>query len=259
MTPLLVFALAVAPALGPADTGEVTRPRETDTTVWMAAADYGFEAFTHGLAAWQMWTARIERRTPAVAVALEATDASRFALWDQQAALDAYPKLWRHAYGNLRVAVAPGARVLPRSDITGEIYQAVGRAWEISASYRRMNYPDRGVNLWGVSVARYMPHWYVVARATAVPLSGRLGGGAWLTVRRYLATTDDYVDLVGGSGSEVVTLGAGSTVVNHSQFFAGRLQQSLSHRLALTAGGTWTSQQGLPTRSGLTLGANYRW
>jgi len=260
VTPLLTFLLAAAaPGIGVSDTGQVTRPRETDTTVWTASLEYGFQAFTHVDAAWQTWTARFERRTAAGAIALEAGDATRFALWDQSLALDAYPKLWRRAYGNLRIGVAPGARVLPRSDVLAELYQGVGGGWEISGSYRRMSYPGQSVNLWGASIAKYLAHWYVVARATAVPQAGKLGGGAWLTVRRYLATTDDYLEVSGGGGSEVVTLAADSVTVNTSQFLAARLVQYLTVRVALTAGATWNVQQGLPARRGLSLGLGYRW
>ncbi len=259
--PVLAAALAAVAAAGAADTG--TGPAAVADTAahaaWRAGFEYGFESFTEGRAAWQTYTARVERKSAHGAIALEAVDATRFSLWDQALAVDVYRTLWSRAYGNLRVAVAPGAQVLPRSDVTAELYQGIGGGWEASAGYRRMTYPGHRVDLWGASLGKYVGNWYLVARATAVPQSGKLGGGAWLLVRRYLSTADDYLDVSAGVGAEVATLAADSVAVSHSQFLTARLQRFVTSRLGLTFGATWNSQQGLGTRRGLALGVIYRW
>jgi YaiO family outer membrane protein len=255
----MIVALALALAAA-ADSGAASRAADSSAqAAWRAGLEYGFESFTTGRATWQTYTARVERKFVHGALALEAMDATRFSLWDQAAALDAYRTLWRLAYGNLRVALAPGARVLPRSDVTAEVYQGVRGGWEASAGYRRMSYPGRGVDLWGASLGKYVGDWYVVARGTAVPRSGKLGGGASLLVRRYLQTADDYLDVSGGLGSEVATIAADSVVVSGSRFLTARLQRFVTPSLGITLGATWNIQQGIPARRGLALGVNYRW
>ena len=257
----MIAALALALAAA-ADTGATAPGPQPDSAAgvsWRAGLEYGFESFTVARAAWQTWTARLERKVARGSIALELVDATRFSLWDQGAALDGYRTLWRGAYGNLRVGVAPGARVTPRLDLTAEVYQAIRGGWEASAGYRRMNYPGEGVDLWSGSLGKYAGDWYVVAHATAVPRSGRLGGGVWLLVRRYLATADDYVDLSGGVGSEVATLAVDSVAVSHADFLAARAQHFVTPRLGLTLGATWNTQQGIPARRGLALGVVYRW
>jgi YaiO family outer membrane protein len=256
----MIAALALVLAAA-ADTGAATAaPADSAAHAeWRAGLEYGFEAFTAGRATWQTWTARVERKAAHGSLALEALDATRFSLWDQSAALDAYRTLWRGAYGNLRVAVAPGARVLPRSDVTAELYQGIAGGWEASVGYRRMNYAGQGVDLWGASLGKYVGDWYVVAHATAVPQSGKLGGGAWLLVRRYLGTADDYLDVSGGVGAEVATLAVDSVAVSHTQFLTARAQRFLTPRLGVTLGATWNTQQGIPARRGLALGVLYRW
>ena len=258
MTPIFAL-LAALSVVSPRADGASGRADSVAPAPWRASAGYAFESFTSRLAAWQAYTLRAERHVAGGSLALEGQVATRYGLWDQSVALDAYHTLWRGAYGNLRVAVAPGARVLPRSDLTAEVYQGFGPGWEASAAYRRMNYPANGVDLWGVSLGKYVGNWYVVARATAVPQSGRLGGGAWLLVRRYFATADDYLDLSGGVGSEVTTLAADSVTVSHSQFLAARVQHFVTLGLGFTLGATWNAQQGLPVRRGLALGVLYRW
>ena len=243
--PLLLAALLPATA---GDTGQV----------WRASAGYGFEAFTAQRATWQAYQTRVERRFRDGSLALELGDASRFSLWDQTVTLDGYRTLWRRAYGHLALAVGPGARVLPRSDVSGEIHQGFAGGWEVSAGYRHMSFVGQGVGIWHASLAKYAGDWYLHARATAVPQAGKLGGGLALEARRYLATADDYLDVMGGAGNEVVTLASGP-VVAASRFLAGRYQGFFTRHLGATIGGTWNAQQGIPDRRGLTVGVLYRW
>jgi YaiO family outer membrane protein len=249
-----------AAALGaPGDSGAARPTDSTTRAAWRGTLTYGFEAFTAGRATWQAWMARVERKTPQGSLALEALHSSRFSLWDDAGALDAYHTLWRRAYGNVRIALAPGAQVLPRLDATAEVFQGVGGGWEASAGYRRMSFSGSGVNLWSASLAKYVGNWYVVARGTAVPQSGKLGGGVGLLVRRYFQSANDFLDVSGGTGSEVVTLGADSVNVSRSQSLSVRLQHFVSARVGLTIAATFDTQQGIPNRRGLVFGGLYRW
>jgi YaiO family outer membrane protein len=245
MLPLL---LALAAQAG--DTGQV----------WRASAGYGVESFASQRADWQAWQLRLERRFRGGSAALEAGDASRFAVWDQTAALDTYHTLWARAYGNVRVAVAPGARVLPRADVTAELYQGFAAGWEASAGWRLMSFPGQRVDIWDASLARYAGAWYLRARLTAVPQSGRLGGGLALEARRYLRTADDYLDVSAGAGNEVVTLPPpAAPVVAASRFLAARYQGFFTTHVGIGAGATYNAQQGVPDRRGIQVGLIYRW
>ncbi len=261
MTPLLTLALAAAAAAAPvADTGAGAAAADTaGRAAWQASLSYGFEDFTSSWISWQSWDARLERKTASGSIAAEALATTRFGLWDRGGALDTYHLLWRRAYGNLRLGVAPDAQVTPRFDLTAEVFQALPGAWEVSASYRRMSYVGNGVNLWGASFAKYVGNWYVIARGTAVPQGGKLGGGIALLVRRYLQTADDYFDVSAGTGSEVVTLAANNFAVEGSQFLSARLQRFVTARVGVSVAATYNTQQGIPTRRGLAVGAMYRW
>jgi YaiO family outer membrane protein len=245
MLPVL-FALAAQAS----DTGQA----------WRASAGYGFEAFTSQRAAWQAYQLRLERRIKSGSVALEMGDASRFSLWDQTAALDTYHGLWRRAYGNLRLALAPGSRVLPRSDVTAELYQGFAGGWEASAGYRLMSFPGQHVNIWDGSLARYAGPWYLRARLTAVPQSGKLGGGLAVEARRYLRTADDYLDVSAGVGNEVVTVPLPTPpLIASSRFLAARYQGFFSIHVGAGVGATYNAQQGIPDRRGVAIGIIYRW
>lgn len=242
--------LAAALAASPADTG----------ARWQATLQYGFEAFTHTLAAWQAASARLERHTRAGTFALEALTATRYGLKDGGAAADVYWNAWRRAYVNARLQILPGAAVLPRVDALVEAYQGLPRGWEVSAGYRRMAFLGTGVSLWSASAAKYAGYWYVRSRLTVVPQAGRVGASAGLLARRYLRSDLSLVELQGGVGREVVVLGAGPVVdVRPTQFVAGRAQVEVARGLALAVTATLDAQEGLPNRRGITVSVLHRW
>ena len=250
MIPLAALVVGTALAAAPADTG----------ARWQAALQYGFEAFTRTLAAWQAASARLERRTPAGSLALEALTATRFGLRDAGGAAEAYWPAWRRAYVNARLQVLPGAAVLPRVDILAEAYQGLPGGWEISAGYRRMAFLGAGVDLWSASAARYAGSWYLRSRLTLVPQAGRLGASGSLLARRYLRSDLDLVELQAGVGREVVVIGAGPVVdVRGTRFVAARAQVEIARGFALAVAATVNDQKGLPTRRGLTVSVTHRW
>ncbi len=258
--PILAATLITTGAVSPAaDTGAAPAVARAPDTVpapaWRAALSGGFEAFASLRTPWLAWLARVERRDRRGTIAAEAVLDRRFSLWDAGGAVDVYHVLWRRAYGNVRVVAAPGARVIPRLDASAELYQGVGAGIEVSAGYRRMSYPGGGVDLWGASVAKYAGDWYLRVRGVAVPQHGELGGSLGLLVRRYLGTPDDLVDLSGAAGKEVVTVGPGPLLeVRTSTELALRLQRFVTPRLGLSLTGTYAAEQGIPARTGLTVG-----
>jgi YaiO family outer membrane protein len=250
VTPLL-FALLVATP----DT--VVAPK------WQAGVRYGFEAFTRDRATWQAASAQLGHRFAHGTLIAELLTATRFDLTDRGGALDAYHRLWPHSYGNLRVQVAPGADVLPRLDVSTEVFQGVPGGFEFSVGYRRMQYAHDHADLFSAGVAKYTGNWYLRARTTVVPKAGTTGVSGSLAVRRYLATADDYLDIQGGLGQELITVGAGpggpDVQVRANRFAAVRIQKLLTSRIGLSVGATYNSTDGLPDRRGLAAGLFCRW
>jgi len=114
-------------------------------------------------------------------------------------------------------------------------------------------------NVWSGGAARYAGNWYLRARALLVPHQGASAGAALLTVRRYFATAEDYLDVQAGFGNEVVAVGAGGADVRTSRSAALTWRRAVSPALAVQAGGTWNATEGFPARRGLTVGLTHRW
>ncbi len=256
----LAFTLlaAAAPALAPPAAAPDSSPpapaADTGAPRWQASLTGGFESFTSQRTPWWAWDARIERRDGHGTLAAEAVLARRFSLTDGGGAADVYQVLWPRAYGNVRVVLAPGARVVPRLDASAELYQGVGAGWELSAGYRRMSYAGGGVDVWAASAAKYAGNWYLRVRGTLVPTAGTVGGALGLLVRRYLASSDDLVDVSASAGKDVVTLGPALLEVRSTTEAALRVQRFVTPRWGLSATATYASEQGIPTRTGVTIG-----
>jgi YaiO family outer membrane protein len=250
VTPLLFALLLAAP-----DT--VTAPR------WRAGLNYGFEAFTRDRATWQAASAQLGRRFAHGTLIGELITATRFDLTDRGAALDGYQTLWRRSYGNLRVQVVPDSKVLPRLDVSAEVYQALAGAFEVSAAYRRMQFTHDRANLFSAGLGKYTGNWYLRARTTIVPKSGTTGVSGSLAVRRYLASADDFLDVQVGLGQELITVGSGPNgpdiQVRANRFVALRIQKFVTPAIGVSVGATYNGTDGFPDRRGLSAGASYRW
>ena len=252
MTHLLLALLALVP---PADSGNGLR--------WQGTLGYGFEAFTRDQATWQSASAQVGRRFDHGTVIGELLAARRFDLTDEGFAVDAYRTLWRGAYGNLRTQVDPGAEVLPRLDVAAEVFQNAKGGFEFSAGYRRMQYAGDHADLWTAGAGKYAGNWYLRARTIVVPRGGTTAVSVSLAVRRYFATADDYLDVQGGLGEELITLGTGPSgplvEVRRNRYLAATFRTFVTARLGVTVGATFNGTDGLPDRRGLTAGLTTRW
>ena len=152
---------------------------------------------------WIDTVASIRRKFDTGSVAFEGLTAERFGSHDTAWAIDGYADLWRRAYVNLRFQEGSDAVLFPRTRWRAELFQGVGRGWELSASYDRLEFAS-AVELYGLGVGRYVGNWYVRWRHLYVP--GTTTNPSWsnsdrVTVRDYFeGDADNYVEVAGGVG-----------------------------------------------------------
>jgi YaiO family outer membrane protein len=238
----------------------VTTPTAPDTTDWRAGVSYGREVFTRDRADWQTLMAGAARKAGRHTFGVEAGSVERFGQRDLQLTGEAYLGLASGTSLHLRGAVAPGAGVIAKSDLSMELFRAVGGGWELSAGYRRMSFPVDVVDIFALSAAAYRGPWYLRARAIAVPTSGSTGLAGALTARRYLGRDDRFAEVQGGAGREVVLLGVGPEVdLRSTGFVAARAEVRLRERWGVAGGLSWNAEEGIPARFGITLGGFTVW
>lgn len=161
------------------------------------------QTFSDGRPEWRTTQVTMKRELTQGSIALGFMRTHRYDMGDEAILSEAYVHLWRRAYVNLRLQLAPESKVLPRADITGELFQGFGNGWELSGSFRRMNFPDQPVEIYGLALLKYVGNGLLRGRGLWVP--GEQGASVYMSgaARWYFDTVDDFIELGGGRGTEV--------------------------------------------------------
>ena len=210
---------------------------------YLWSASFGVDAteFPSGGLHWIDTVTSVRRKFDAGSVGFEALTANRFGTHDTAWAVDGYVDLWRRAYVNLRFQDGTDAVLFPRTRWRAELFQGVGRGWELSASYDRLDFATP-VELYGAGVGRYVGNWYVRWRHLYVP--GTNSNPSWsnsdrLTVRNYFAgDADNYVEVAAGVGrtDEPTGFVLGPRSASHSWSASAALVKFLTARVGFKIG-----------------------
>jgi YaiO family outer membrane protein len=79
---------------------------------------------------------------------------------DDRIGLEAYPRLWKGAYGYFELSLAPAAVFVPSSSVHAEVYQALLTRYEVSLGFQRTGSAAGAVSMAVVSAAAYWGAWY---------------------------------------------------------------------------------------------------
>lgn len=106
---------------------------------------------------------------------------------DDHLGLEAYPRLWKGAYGYFDLSLAPAAADIPSSAIHAEIYQAVLTRYEVSLGFRRMGSAAGPTSMAVASAAAYWGAWYPNVRVTWADAAAGTSFSWMAGLRRYFA------------------------------------------------------------------------
>ena len=224
---------------------------------WEPTITLDMQTFSDNRPNWITSNVSVKREFSSGSLVLSLIQTRRFSKSDQAAQLQGYLNLWRRSYANLRLQFASQPRVIPGTDVTAELFQGFGAGWQASGSYRRMSFPDKKVNIYGASLAKYAGEWFLHIRCLIVPgnqESGLFVGGAG---RRYLGTADDFVELGAGHGRETDLTSTGP-VIYATNVLTLRGQTFINRRLGIALSGNFNQRANF-SRRGILLGIITRW
>ncbi len=179
--------------------------------LWAASLDYSTSHFSPDRDTWNEYVASVRRYWEHASLAAEYLKANRFGLTDDAVALDAYIDLWPRAYANVRYQYSQDAALYPDHAYRVEVFQGVGKGWELSGSYDRLSFTSSNVNLYGVGLGKYTGDWYLRWRTLFIPSTAKSGVSHRVIARNYFSgNADDYVELNAG-------FSRGGEFVNQSQ------------------------------------------
>jgi len=133
-------------------------------------------------------------------IAVERLGLHRFGYADQAWAVDAYPRLWRGAYANLRYQRTSSPELYPALSWRAELYQNMGGGWELAASHDFLGFGS-GVRIDGVSAGKYWGNFFARWRHQQVSSDSSSGKGDRFFVRYYYeGDADHYLELNASRG-----------------------------------------------------------
>lgn len=232
-----------------------------DEYKWSASLGYGGSGFAPPRGEWRDHGASVRRHFSRGSLAIEYLGAERFDEYDYAFALDAYVDLWSRSYANLRYQYSPDKVLYPDNSYRVEIYQGVGKGWELSASHDHMNFGKNNVDMYGAGLGKYVGNYYLRWRTLFIPSTAKLGVSHRALVRYYWSgNADDFVELNGGfsRGGEFVR---NSTVVSptSSSSVGGAIQKYFSPRWGMKISGGYSDDDNSFVERSISVGIYTRW
>ncbi len=168
---------------------------------WSALLGGNWSDWSPDRARWRDYTLSLRRHLDCGSLALERLQANHFETNDGAWALDGYTDMWERAYMNVRYQWSPSGGVLPDQAYRAELWQGVGKGWEPSVSYDRIEFSSTNVDLYGIGIGRYTGPFYLRWKHLFTHTDTSHGNSDQLLGRWYYdGTADDYLELRSGFG-----------------------------------------------------------
>jgi YaiO family outer membrane protein len=217
---------------------------------WWVHTSYSVDAFNDGTEAWQEGALSLVRRTPVGSVILRGTQSERFGLDDQLIEAEFYPRFRPGTYAFFNVGYAPDPTLYPKYRTAFDLYQSVGRGWEVSGGARYLDF-DNPTQIYLGTVSKYIGNWMLTGKVYHVPAERDLDSNSYYGgFRRYFGGDGtSYIGLTYGHGfsrEEIRNIADLTTL--HSNTVRGEMDWLVRSRLRIFVNGG-TSRQERTNRS----------
>ncbi len=216
---------------------------------WELSAGFEHSSFPYNREEWIGLSASVKREHRFGSTMLESLRARRFSQWDRAAALDNYINLWRRAYVNARIQAGFDSKFFPKTDALAELFQGFGPGMELSASYKYSGYVNDNSDQYGAGLGAYIGRFYVRAKSVFIPANGGSAYSQQFLSRAYLKTVDDFIELSGGFGKDVLLVGSAAGPAPQDRaiaFIGGRVQKFVRPWIGASLSGSYQDYEGLP-------------
>jgi YaiO family outer membrane protein len=159
------------------------------TRPWSAGLSYTMDSFDDGRESWGETSLTLGRETPVGSLTLRANQAQRFGLDDRQVDIEFYPTFRAGTYAFVGVGLGTDELLYPKNRLSVDLYQSIGRGFEISGGYRQLNFSET-TQIYLATLTKYSGNWMLTAKTFVVP--DRVAGDAWsyhAVVRRYFGSS----------------------------------------------------------------------
>lgn len=134
---------------------------------WKVSSSYSFDRF-NDKASWHETATALGRQTPRGTVLGRLTTARRFGYTDQLLEFEAYPSIRPGMYAFVGVGTGTERHLFPKFRLSVDVYKSVGRGFEVSGGYRRLQFSGP-VSIYVGTVTKYRGTWALIGRTFMVP------------------------------------------------------------------------------------------
>jgi YaiO family outer membrane protein len=118
--------------------------------------------------------------------------------------VDAYPILTKQkAYFHLNLGLSPSS-IFARQRFGAQVYKEITNGWEVSAGFNYMRFRDLTdtihVVIANLGVSKYFGSTMISGGMILSPVNGKFSQGYNITLRQYLKTAEDWLQLTVGTG-----------------------------------------------------------
>ncbi len=226
---------------------------------WEVRLGYNFHSLSDDLSDWHEYSTRLIREFPHGSIALEWLQHHHFSDRDDALQLDTYFDLWQEAYGNFRFQAARNTEFLAKTDYRLELFQGFAESWETSLNARVMKFSNNTVDIYGLSLGKYLGDFYLRGNIFLSPeFNNELFSYALLG--RYYYTPDSFLELSGGYGEELVTVAVGPILEKRNTATLGfKLQHYFNEKIGFSLGYELFDIESTWSRHGVSSTLMYRW
>jgi YaiO family outer membrane protein len=158
---------------------------EASSQPWRGTTRYWFDNFTDSGSYGHEFEVSLTRRTPVGPLIVRGAQALRSGMDDELLEAEFYPRFRPGTYAFVAAGVATDASLYPRYRFGLELYQTLGRGFEVSAGTRYLAF-DEPARIFVGSLAKYIQHWMLTGRVSYIP------GGAGPDSTSYSARARRY-------------------------------------------------------------------
>ena len=159
------------------------------TRPWSAGVSYTLDSFNDNRESWQETSLTLGRETPIGSVIVRGSHADRFGLQDRQLDVEFYPTFRAGTYAFVGFGVAEDEILYPKNRVSMDLYQSLGRGFEISGGFRQLNFNET-THIYLATLTKYAGNWMLTGKAFLVP--NETFGDSWTyhgIVRRYFGAS----------------------------------------------------------------------
>jgi len=135
---------------------------------WGLTAGYGGDRFSDQRTPWSEYAVSLSRFTPVGSVIGRVTRAARFGLSDTLYEVDAYPTIRPGTNAFVSFGLAKDENLFPGYRAAADVYQTLGRGYEVSVGMRRLGFTST-TDIYVGTLTKYVGNWMVTAKAFSVP------------------------------------------------------------------------------------------